>query len=98
MTHSGFVSEESCDGHRENWPLALQVLDEARRILAGVATLTGRETGLVEREGDRWRITGLLDPDVQFADVEYELAYLEVFDASRDTFFAAYQQHHPLPY
>ena len=29
LTHSGFVSERSCDGHDENWPLALKVLDEA---------------------------------------------------------------------
>jgi uncharacterized protein YndB with AHSA1/START domain len=31
LTHSGFVSEESCAAHRENWPLALQELDEALR-------------------------------------------------------------------
>lgn len=29
LTHSGFVSEKSCNGHKENWPLALKVLDEA---------------------------------------------------------------------
>lgn len=29
LTHLGFVSEKSRDGHRENWPLALQTLDEA---------------------------------------------------------------------
>jgi hypothetical protein len=29
LTHSGFVSEKSCDGHKENWPLALKILDEA---------------------------------------------------------------------
>jgi hypothetical protein len=28
-THSGFVSEKSRDGHKENWPLALKILDEA---------------------------------------------------------------------
>jgi fructosamine-3-kinase len=44
----------------------------------------------------RLRLTGVLDPDLQFADVEYELAYLEVFDAQRDAFFGAYTQHHPL--
>ena len=27
LTHSGFVSEKSRDGHRENWPLALEILD-----------------------------------------------------------------------
>ncbi len=29
LTHSGFVSEESRFAHEENWPLALEVLDEA---------------------------------------------------------------------
>lgn len=28
LTHSGFVSEKSRDAHEENWPLALQFLDE----------------------------------------------------------------------
>ena len=31
LTHSGFVSEESRAGHAENWPLALEILDEALR-------------------------------------------------------------------
>jgi uncharacterized protein YndB with AHSA1/START domain len=29
LTHSGFVNERSRDGHKENWPLALKILDEA---------------------------------------------------------------------
>ena len=29
LTHSGFVSEKSCLGHQENWPLALQELNDA---------------------------------------------------------------------
>lgn len=29
LTHSGFASENSRDGHEENWPLALEILDEA---------------------------------------------------------------------
>lgn len=28
LTHSGFVSEKSRDSHAENWPLALEILDE----------------------------------------------------------------------
>ena len=39
---------------------------------------------------------GLLDPNLQFADVEFELAYLEVFDVPRKAFFAAYANHHAL--
>ena len=49
---------------------------------------------LVLPDGDGWRLSGLLDPDLQFADVEYELAYLEVFDRPRDDLFAAYRGHH----
>ena len=29
LTHSGFVSQRSCESHRENWPLALDELDKA---------------------------------------------------------------------
>lgn len=29
LTHSGFVSEPSRDGHAENWPLALDILNQA---------------------------------------------------------------------
>lgn len=29
LTHSGFVSAESRDGHAENWPLALEILADA---------------------------------------------------------------------
>ena len=29
LTHSGFVSEKSRDGHEENWPLALEILNES---------------------------------------------------------------------
>ena len=29
LTHSGFDSEESRDGHAKNWPEGLEVLDEA---------------------------------------------------------------------
>jgi fructosamine-3-kinase len=45
---------------------------------------------LVQHRAGRWRLTGLLDPAAQFADVEYELAYLEVFDVRRDDFLRAY--------
>lgn len=49
---------------------------------------------MVRPDGDSWRLSGLLDPDLQFADVEYELAYLEVFDHPRDELFAAYRRRH----
>lgn len=51
---------------------------------------------MVQQVGAKWRLTGLLDPDLQFADVEYELAYLQVFDGSPDAVFAAYAEHRPL--
>ena len=51
---------------------------------------------MVRLEDGRWRLTGLLDPDLQFADVELELAYLEVFDHSRTAFFDAYADHQTL--
>ncbi len=51
---------------------------------------------MVRFEDGRWRLAGLLDPDLQFADVEYELAYLEVFNTPREDFFAAYTEHKAL--
>jgi len=51
---------------------------------------------IVQRHADRWRLTGLLDPAAQFADVECELAYLQVFDVPRDDLFTAYLGHHTL--
>jgi fructosamine-3-kinase len=44
---------------------------------------------LVQRQAGRWRLTGLLDPATEFADVQYELACLQVFDVPRDDFFTA---------
>ena len=29
LTHSGFSTEEACKGHEDNWPAALETLDEA---------------------------------------------------------------------
>ena len=33
LTHTGFVSEKARDGHAENWPLALEILDGALQEL-----------------------------------------------------------------
>lgn len=51
---------------------------------------------LVQRDGERWRLTGLLDPAAHFADVEYELAYLTVFDVPRDDLLEVYLRHRSL--
>lgn len=31
LTHSGFSTEAACKGHEDNWPAALEALDEALR-------------------------------------------------------------------
>jgi fructosamine-3-kinase len=51
---------------------------------------------IVNRTEDGWRLAGIVDPGVHFADVEYELAYLEVFDTRRAAFFEAYTARRPL--
>jgi uncharacterized protein YndB with AHSA1/START domain len=38
LTHSGFVSEKSRDGHEANWPLALEILDQALSTVSGAAS------------------------------------------------------------
>jgi uncharacterized protein YndB with AHSA1/START domain len=32
LSHSGFVSAQSLNGHEENWPLALEILDAALTV------------------------------------------------------------------
>lgn len=51
---------------------------------------------MVERRDGVWRVTGLVDPGAQFADVEYELAYLEVFQTVSRRFFEVYTASRPL--
>jgi fructosamine-3-kinase len=51
---------------------------------------------VIRRDGSRWKLAALLDPDLQFADVEYELAYQEVFDAQRPELFEAYRRRNEL--
>lgn len=73
----------------------------ARRALgdAGRPTLVHGDVWdgnlMVDRREGRWGLAALLDPDLQFADVELELAYLEVFGAHREKFFDAYADLHP---
>lgn len=50
---------------------------------------------IVRREDGRWRLTGLVDPALEYADVELELAYLDVFDKPRTAFFDAYVARRP---
>ncbi|MBN2308290.1 MAG: fructosamine kinase family protein [Candidatus Hydrogenedentes bacterium] len=50
---------------------------------------------MVDRREDGWHLSGLVDPGAQYADVEYELAYLEVFSTVTPAFFRAYAGHNP---
>lgn len=52
---------------------------------------------MVEERRDGWHLCGLVDPSgSKFADVECELAYLQVFDTVGEEFFETYTAHHPL--
>jgi fructosamine-3-kinase len=51
---------------------------------------------IVRPEEGGWRLAGIVDPGIHYADVEEELAYLEVFGARREAFFAAYTAQRPL--
>lgn len=45
---------------------------------------------------DRPQLLGFVDCEMEYADVEYELAYLRLFGTVGDSFFEYYQQHHTL--
>lgn len=47
-------------------------------------------------DGPRWRLSGLVDPGAQYADVEMELAYLRVFQTVGTPFFDIYSASRPL--
>jgi len=51
---------------------------------------------ILKRAQDGWSLSGIVDPGLQFADVEMELAYLESFDNPRPVFFKAYTRSRPL--
>jgi fructosamine-3-kinase len=51
---------------------------------------------ILRQENRRWRLSGMVDPDLHYADVEAELAYLEVFGSRRAAFLEAYTAHCPL--
>lgn len=51
---------------------------------------------IVKRFNDRWMLSGIVDPALEYADVEYELAYLESFNNPRPIFFQHYTQKQPL--
>lgn len=51
---------------------------------------------IVQQKAAGWRITGLVDPGSEYADVEMELAYLESFGKPRPAFMESYTRHCPL--
>jgi len=52
---------------------------------------------LVVQKDDGWHLSGLVDwPAFQYADVEYELAYLEAWNTVTSVFFEHYTKHKPL--
>ncbi len=48
-----------------------------------------------DRHPDRPEILAFIDGDMDFADPEYELAYLRLFHTAGNEFFETYYQHHP---
>jgi fructosamine-3-kinase len=51
---------------------------------------------MVVEARDGWRLSGLVDPGAQYADVEMELAYLRVFHTVGEAFFDIYTAYSPL--
>ena len=51
---------------------------------------------IVHHENGNWRLVGIVDPGLHYADVEAELAYLEVFNTRHKAFFETYTACRPL--
>lgn len=51
---------------------------------------------IVNRREGRWAVKGLVDPGLAYADVEYELAYLECFGSTGAAFFEEYTRERPM--
>ncbi len=51
---------------------------------------------MLEQRADGWHLRGFVDPGALYADVEYELAYLQVFNSTGEAFFEVYTAHSPL--
>jgi fructosamine-3-kinase len=51
---------------------------------------------IVRQEEGSWRLAGIVDPGLEYADVEVELAYLECFNTWREAFFGAYAAARPI--
>ncbi|MEX0653482.1 MAG: fructosamine kinase family protein [Phycisphaeraceae bacterium] len=49
-----------------------------------------------DAHADRPRLLAFIDPAATYADTEYELAYLRLFQTADETFFETYTQQHPL--
>lgn len=85
-------------------PEVLEAVDDAIDAAPALLSDAGRPTLvhadvwdgnlMVHRQGEKWELAGVLDPNLQFADREIELAYLEVFDNAKDVFFDRYLRHH----
>lgn len=95
-------NHESIEGRIEPvvWARTGRVLDRLDVLLPaeGAPTLVHGDIWatnvMVERVGARWDLVGFVDPGALYADVEYELAYLEVFSTVTDAFFDAYTHYH----
>jgi len=51
---------------------------------------------LVDYSSGGWGVSGLIDPGAQYADVEHELAYVQVFDTAGPAFFEVYTEQTPM--
>ena len=51
---------------------------------------------VAQNEDGGWHLSGIVDPGTQYADVEMELAYLEVFNTVGPDFFQSYTSRRPL--
>jgi len=89
--------------------LPAKVLGDVDRALSVAGDVMGDESSpslihgdiwatniMVAPRDDGWHLSGLIDPGAQYADIEMELAYIEVFATAGRAFFETYTAQTPL--
>jgi len=93
------VADKLPDGTMRDIDRALEAADEVMSAYGRPSLVHGdiwATNIMVARGSDGWHLAGLIDPGAQYADVEMELAYIDVFATAGRAFFETYARGTPV--